>query len=112
MELIDKGKGVIINPRYRRTSVLRALRESMSRKDNVALAGDLALPRAGNEGNRGVHGGGSGEVEVGERMDAPGNKGCKTGGKDDGESTDDPAVIESRARTPGTLDAVGRVRII
>lgn len=110
MELIDKGKGVIINPRYRRTSVLRALHESMSLKDNGALAGDLSLPRAGNDGNGGVNVGGSGEV--GERMDASENRGRKTGGEEDGESVGDPAVIESRARTPGALDAVGRARII
>lgn len=78
MELIDKGKGVIINPRYRRTSVLRALHESMSLNDNGAVAGDLSLPRAGNDGNGSVHGGGSGEV--GERTDASENKGRKTRG--------------------------------
>lgn len=110
MELIDKGKGVIINPRYRRTSVLRALRESMSLKDNDAVAGDLFLPRAGDDGNGGVHGGGS--SEVGERPDVPGNRGRKAGEDEDGESVGGPAVIESRARTPGALDAVGRVWII
>ena len=83
MKTVDRGTGIIINQRYRRVAVLRALYQCMQDGDDGDGARDVAGEREGRASRSGEGGSGTGGQKRGRLLDAE-----ESGGQGEGEEED------------------------